>query len=289
MLLLLIITFLWSTGFIFAKGLIDLLPVSVVYTIRFGLSFLLFYLFFRKKIVITRSTFKAGLLIGTVNAAAMLLMFIGLQYTTASNSAFLTSIFVVVLPFLELHFYRKKPGLLVWLGVLVASSGVYLMAVSGGESLSVNIGDILTLICGIIFAYQIFFITHYTKKENTYGLIAMQFGVNTLAGLLLFIFYDVAVKGGLPDCTALLSLKVIGILIAFALTATLIPFAVQFHIQKKVSASIAGLAYVSEPVFAVILAILILNEMPTPQQWLGIALIMLSLVAAHFSYKHEDV
>ena len=117
----------------------------------------------------------------------------------------------------------------------------------------------------------------------------MQFGVNTLAGLLLFIFYDVAVKGGLPDCTALLSLKVIGILIAFALTATLIPFAVQFHIQKKVSASIAGLAYVSEPVFAVILAILILNEMPTPQQWLGIALIMLSLVAAHFSYKHEDV
>lgn len=288
MLLLLFVTFLWSTGFIFAKGLIDVLPVSVVYIIRFGISFLLFYLFYRKKIVISRSTFKAGLLIGSVNAAAMILMFLGLQYTTASNSAFITSIFVVVLPFLELHFYHKKPGLLIWLGVAVATLGVYLMAVSGGGHFTVNIGDVLTLVCGIIFAYQIFFITHYTKKENTYGLIAMQFGVNTIAGILLFVFYDVLGKVGLPDCSALVSPKIIGILIAFAVTATLIPFAVQFHIQKKVSASVAGLAYVSEPVFAVTLAIIILKEMPTGQQWVGIALIMLSLVAAHFSYKHEE-
>ncbi len=285
MLLLLFVTFLWSTGFIFAKGLIDVLPVSVVYIVRFGISFVLFYALFRKKIIISRSTFKAGLLIGTVNAAAMILMFLGLQYTTASNSAFLTSIFVVILPFLELHFYHKKPGALIWAGVAIATAGVYLMAVSGGETFSINIGDILTLICGIIFAYQIFFITHYTKKENTYGLIAMQFGVNTIAGILLFVFYDLIAKGVVPDCSALLSPKIIGILVAFALTATLIPFAVQFHIQKKVSASIAGLAYVSEPVFAVILAILILKEMPTGQQWIGISLIMASLVAAHFSYK----
>ena len=285
MALLLFITFLWSTGFIFAKALIDTLPVSVVFTIRFGLSLAMFYALFRKKIVINRSTFKAGLLIGSVNAVAMILLFIGLQFTTASNSAFLTSVFIVVLPFLELRYYHQKPTALIGIGVLLACAGIYLMAVAAGSGFVINTGDLLTVLCGVIFAYQIFFITHYSAKENTYGLITMQFGVNTIAGFLLFLGYDIIGKGFVPNMVALAEPKIIAALVAFAILATFIPFALQFKVQKLVSASVAGLAYVSEPVFAVILAILILHEMPSSRQWWGIGLIMASLVAAHYSFK----
>lgn len=266
--LLFVITFLWGSTFIFSKVVLPHFSPAFILFIRFFVSALLFFLVFHKQIRLDKKVIRAGLFIGLANGAAMFLQLIGLQFTTATNSGFITSVYIVFVPILEYLGWKKRISRTIPVSILLSLGGIYLLS-TGGALLHLNRGDILTLFCGAVFALQIYLISYYGRFYDTFTLVFMQFVVTFVMGLATALFQGAVVRG-----TDYLRWDVIGALAVLTLFGTFIPFAMQFFIQKRISPTVAGIIYLSEPVFATLLAFLILGERLATLQLGGIFLIL---------------
>ncbi len=270
--LLFVITFLWGSTFIFSKVVLPHFSPAFILFVRFFVSALLLFLLFGRQITLDRKVIRAGLFIGLANGAAMFLQLIGLQYTTATNSGFITSVYIVFVPILEYLGWKKKISRTIPLSILLSLGGIYLLS-TGGALLHLNRGDILTVFCGVIFALQIYLISYYGRFYDTFSLVFMQFAVTFLLGLVMILF-----QGGIVRGTDFLRWDVMGALAFLTVFGTFIPFAMQFFIQKRISPTVAGIIYLSEPVFATLLAFLILGERLVLLQWGGIVLILAGIL-----------
>jgi len=266
--LLFVITFLWGSTFIFSKVVLPHFSPAFILFIRFFVSAILFFLLFHKHIKLEKKVVRVGLFIGLANGTAMFFQLIGLQFTTAINSGFITSIYIVFVPILEYLGWKKRLKRSIPISILLSLGGIYLLS-TGGAILHLNRGDILTVFCGITFALQIYLISYYGRFYDTFTLVFIQFVVTFIMGLATILF-----QGGIVRGADYLQWDVIGALAILTVLGTFIPFAMQFFIQKKISPTVAGIIYLSEPVFATILAFLILGERLVTLQWGGIFLIL---------------
>ncbi len=282
---LIIINLLWASTFIFGKILLETFSVSFLISFRFILAGLVFGMLFRKKIHFSKRIIRNGSVIGGINGLSMLLQIIGLQYTTASNSGFLTATYVLFLPFIEMFLWKKKITPRVYASVIIAFTGVFLLSVADINSISFNKGDLYTIGCGLTFAFQIFFISHYTKKENIYSLLFVQFIVSGIIGLAYMLF-EAHAFGIVPDIASALSPKLGSYLLFLAVFATFVPFSLQFYVQNKIGPTIAALAYLLEPVFTVILAVILLSEPFGIQTAVGITLILSGIILVNSGIKN---
>lgn len=283
--ILVIINLLWASTFIFGKILLDSFSVAFLISIRFLLAGIIFSVIFRKKIHLNKRVIRNGTIIGAANGLAMLFQVIGLQYTTASNSGFITATYVLFLPFIELFLWKKKITAKVYSSVIMAFFGVILLSVTDFNAISFNKGDLWTLGCGFTFAFQIFFISHYTREENIFSLVSVQFIVSGIMGLLYMIF-EVFALDIVPDLSAVLEPRLAFYLFFLAVFATFVPFSLQFYVQKKIGPTIAALGYLLEPVFTVILAVLILSESFGIQTAMGITLILSGIILVNYGKKN---
>jgi len=276
--LLFIISAFWGSTFIFCKILLEDygIPISMIVAFRFTIACLIFTLLFFKRIKFTRRVVKNGSIIALINAIALVVQLAGLQYTTATNSAFITTTYIIFLPIIEYFFWKTKMVKTAIWGILFSLAGVYLLSFPDLAAFSVNPGDLITLFCGFLYAFQIFFISHYSKDENIYTLVFLQFGITALAGWLYLgsemVFMDKTIPFGMIANAGFLKN-----MITLAIVGTFIPFALQFYVQKRVTPTVAGVAYLLEPVFAVILASIMLNEQLTMQSAGGMLLIFCGL------------
>lgn len=159
------ITIIWGSSFILMKNLLDYTPVFAYLALRFLLASLILCLMFLKRLKnITAGALKKGILVGLTVFGGMSFQVVGLQYTTASNSGFITGMNVVLVPVLSALCLKKKPPLLAVVGVFAAAAGLFFL--SGGPQLQFNFGDLLTLFCAICFALQIIFIDDAASKED---------------------------------------------------------------------------------------------------------------------------
>ncbi|MBN2789134.1 MAG: DMT family transporter [Candidatus Delongbacteria bacterium] len=286
LILLVIINLLWASTFIFGKVLlVDYeLPVSFIISFRFLLAGITVGIFFKKKITLNRNNIIKGSIIGSINGLAMIFQLVGLQYTTASNSGFLTATYILFLPFVEKLFWRNKIRAIVLFSVATAFIGVYLLSVSDIGSFSFNIGDIYTIACGLTFAFQIMFISHFTKEKNMFSLIFVQFIASAVLGFG-YLGYEIFVFGRSIDLDTVFDPIVILTLVFLAVFATFIPFSLQFYIQKRIQPTIAGLGYLMEPVFTVILAVIFLSEGFGWQTFFGVLLILTGIIMVNIKKK----
>jgi len=276
--LLFIISAFWGSTFIFCKILLEdyHIPISMIVAFRFSIAWIIFSLLFFKRVKFNKKVVKNGTIIALINAVALVVQLVGLQYTTATNSAFITTTYILFLPVIEYFFWKTKIACLAVWGILLSLAGVYLLSFPDLTAFSINPGDVITIFCGLLYAFQIFFISHYSKDENIYSLVFLQFGLTALTGWIylatdiLFLhkpmpFEVIANPGFLKN---IITLSVLG---------TFIPFALQFYVQKRVAPTVAGVAYLLEPVFAVILAAMMLGEKLTMQSGFGMLLIFCGL------------
>ena len=104
--------------------------------------------------------------------AAFALQIIGLQYTTPSKNAFLTALNVVMVPFIAFLVLRKRVG---WRGVLGACLSVVGVAVlSLNGNMTLGLGDALSLLCAVGFAFQIFFTGLFVQRYRATVLNCVQ-------------------------------------------------------------------------------------------------------------------
>ncbi len=139
----------------------------------------------------------AGIICGTFLCIATTLQTMGMIYTSPGKSGFLTALYMVIVPVIGL-FSGKKPSPVIWLSVLIALGGLYLMCMD--SSLEINIGDLLTILCAFVFAGHILAIDHFAPKVDGVKLACLQFFVCGLWNLIWMFLFEEPELGPILDC-----------------------------------------------------------------------------------------
>ena len=229
---------------------------------------------------LTRGDVARGALVGLLLFGAYIVQTTGLQYTTAGKNAFLTTVYVLLVPFgcaLLFHQKLQKSNLIAAVMMLV---GIGLLSLDG-QGGGLNPGDILTLICGFLFAGHIIAVEQCQKKTNTYALIVLQFAFCALyAGLYNRIF-----ERGMPLAFTPGS---IGGLLYIAVFSTTIGMSLQNIGQSMAPASHAVILLSLESVFGVLFSCLLLGEKVTLQMGVGFAIIFAALLVSELAPGKKD-
>jgi drug/metabolite transporter (DMT)-like permease len=266
---------IWGSTFIMVKNSLDSLnPVTLV-AYRFLLAALLMgmYLILQRQPLFRN--FIPGLILGIIQMFLYIPQTIGLQFTTAANSGFITGLFVAFVPPLSLLIPKQKPRPAQWAAVAVSLLGLWL--VTGGV-LSVNRGDLFTLSAAFTYALHVMLTDRYAKGiSNHLQLVFQQFLVVGLLSLLILVVFDLPLS--IPN------LKAGGVIVFLGIFPTLSAYLVQIKAQVIASPIRVSLIFALEPVFAAIFAWTVGGEPFKPLNALGGLLIFLAVVLStvHFS------
>ena len=153
---LVLVTIIWGGGFTASDIALESMTPFQIMTVRFFLAAILMGLISIRSLKgMKKEEIRAGILMGIALFAAFALQIVGLQYTTPSKNAFLTALNVVIVPFIAFLILKKKISPKGILGAVMSVIGVALLSLKGDFSL--GLGDGLTLLCAVGFAFQIFF------------------------------------------------------------------------------------------------------------------------------------
>lgn len=204
-----------------------------------------------------------GGVLGIVLFIACALQQIGIGYTSAAKSGFITALYIVMIPVISL-FMGKSVGRRVWIGVVVALIGLCLLCLK--EDLSVNIGDLITLGCAFVFSFHIIIIDRYAGDMNSVLLSAIQFIVSAAAALpFMLIAEETSLEGILACWTSIVYAAVFSGAIGYTL---------QFVGQKCTEPTLASLVLCLESVFAALGGWLILGQGLSGREMIGCVLML---------------
>ncbi|MBQ8355206.1 MAG: DMT family transporter [Oscillospiraceae bacterium] len=221
-----------------------------------------------------KGLWKTGILCGLALFAAQSLQQVGLLYTEPGKAGFITAMYIVLVPVLGL-FLGKKCGIRVWLSVLLAVGGLYLLSCVGVAS--VNLGDILILISAGAFAVQIVLIDVLAQELDGIRLNCIQFMVVTVLSALAAAFTEAPTWQGVMDCA--LPLLYAGVL------SSGVAFTLQILGQQHLPPAPASLIMSLESVFAVLAGWVLLHQTLRPIEALGCALVFLAVILSQSKSK----
>lgn len=275
-LVLLSITLIWGASFTLMKNVLDHIPSFAYLSLRFIIAASILSIIYHKRM--TKLKFKTvlyGCIIGLMLFGGMALQVSGLYFTTASNSAFITGLNVMIVPVMSAAALKKNPGLFSIIGVFLAFGGLFFL--SGGLEFHFNIGDFLTLLCAFCWSFQIIFIDKFTNREDSVQLAVVQI---TFAALLnSAVWMGMNYEPIAMDWTVIITLLITGVL------GTAFAFAGQTIAQRYTSPTRTALILTAEPVFGAVFALLIPNSQGVTETLklntvLGCALILAGMLIA---------
>jgi len=265
-LILFFIAVIWAGTFVIIKITLTELPPFYFLTLRFLTASVLFFLLVFKKLTHTnRKEIEAGLILGILLFAGFASQTSGLVYTTASNSALITGVNLLIVPFAQYFIIKRKVGLENWIGVAVVLIGLYLLtnpAVNG-----FNKGDLITLICAFAWAFYIIYLDVFSRKHNLYVLVLTQFITVTLFSFSFALAFENA------GDIIISSISILGLLYT-GILATLLATFLGNKYQKDTSPIRAALIFTIEQPAAVILAIIFLKDKFILLQLVGVLLMI---------------
>ncbi len=288
---LLFITIIWGATFVIIKGALSEITPMLFIAVRFTLAaVLLFPFFFRSVLNSSKETIKDGLILGVIYFLGFATQTIGLQYTTATKSAFITGTFVLFTPIFQLIFEKKIPGKGNLIGILFVILGLIFLSSKGENALDVfseigsgfNIGDFFTLICAVFFAMYLVYLDISSKKHDYKPLVFIQISLTGLLGIISALFVSAT---GLQAEKLIINSSLIFAIIYTSVFATIIASTIQTKFQKVVTPTKAGIILSFEPIFSAIFAFFILTEKISNFAALGCALIFLGLLVAEIFDK----
>ena len=221
-----------------------------------------------------KGLWKTGILCGLALFAAQSLQQVGLLYTEPGKAGFITAMYIVLVPVLGL-FLGKKCGIRVWISVLLAVGGLYLLSCVGVAS--VNLGDILILISAGAFAVQIVLIDVLAQELDGIRLNCIQFMVVTVLSALAAAVTETPTWQGVMDCA--LPLLYAGVL------SSGVAFTLQILGQQHLPPAPASLIMSLESVFAVLAGWVLLHQTLRPIEALGCALVFLAVILSQSKSK----
>ncbi|MDH5655510.1 MAG: DMT family transporter [Spirochaetia bacterium] len=271
-------TILWGATFVVLKvSLLQISPLLLV-AVRFGMAalFLTPFILIRNPAKAFSALTEKGILkhsfyLSLMMTAGFGFQTAGLQYTTASRSAFITELLILFTPVFQYFTVRKLPGIGNYLGMILILPGMYLLTSFGDNEL--NIGDALTFFCALGFAMYITYLDYFSRLYDEINFLYWQLIFTAIiAGILAFFTEEPVFEIELNSLLSLLYLSLAGTLVAVYW---------QIRYQKHTTPVQAGILYSLEPVFATIFAVIFLSESPDLYFFSGAGLILAGVILSH--------
>ncbi|MDO5001926.1 MAG: DMT family transporter [Eubacteriales bacterium] len=261
---------IWGTSFVMVKNMFTSIGVLWMMSIRFLLATALLMLLSWKKLKhMDKETLKGSVLMGVCLAAAYIFQNYGLVYTTPGKNAFLTTTYCMLVPFMAWGIYRRRPGGVDIAAAVLCVAGIGFVCLDRGFR-DVNLGDMLTLCCGVFYALQLIMLEHYGPGNDALAITAVEFAVGTVifwAGALLFESAPAKIESGIWWNIAYLTVM-----------CTAVCYYLQTWGMKYTPSAQGAVIQTFEAVFGVLFSVLLYGEPLTPRLIIGFALIFFSVV-----------
>ena len=264
------VAFLWGTTFIIVKNSLNDASTFVFLSLRFTMAAALLALALRGRLHRKGpADWRGGLLCGVFLFLGCALQTAGLRLTSASNSAFITGLYVVLVPLLGSLVNKSKPRPVEIAGAVAALVGTGLMT-SVELGLHFNTGDLLTAACALAFAGHIMAVAHYSRTIDYERLSLYQVG-----GVALFSWIGASL---VEPARVVWSGRLWFGLLSTAVFATALSFLLYTWAQKHTTAARSALIFALEPVFAGLTAWVVASEAWSARSLAGAALILAGIV-----------
>lgn len=274
---LLLAAIIWGFAFVVVKNSLDYIPPTYMLAFRFTIASVVLGLIFLKKLMyLSKKIVREGAIVGFFLFISYFFQTVGIQYTTAGKNAFLTTIYVIIVPFLYWIFKKKRPDMYCMGAAVLAIAGIGLLSLQ--SDLSINIGDVLTLICGVGYSFHIICIDRYTDDCDPVVLTILQLGFAALFSWILAPFMD----GGFPaqafEPSAVMGMLYLGLL------STMLAFLLQNLCQKYTSPDTASVLLSFESVFGALFSVIFLHEILSPKMLVGCVLLFIAVIMSETKF-----
>lgn len=287
--LLLLTSLIWGTAFVAQGAVADVLGAFTFTGIRtlIGAMIMVPVYFIMKRISpeeAKRTTDRAGLrstLLGGLICGVFMLLGSALQQlgitkyaliygtTAVGKAGFITALYVIFVPILGL-FIKRKAGLKIWISVIIALVGLYLLCVK--EGFFIDVPDIYLLLCAFAFAFYILFVDHFAPTINIYLFSVIQLATCGLISLVIALIFEPVVWADVISMWfPILYTGIFSSAVAYTLEAVA---------QKDVKPAVASLLFCLEAVFAALAGWLILNESMAGTEIVGCVLMFTAVLIA---------
>jgi len=260
---LLVASFVFGATFVVVKSAIERIPPISFVAWRFLLGALVLSVFAIPK---GKLIWMHGSVAGVALFAGYALQTAGLAQTSASNSALITGLYVVITPFLAALFAKRNPG--VWSVGAAALAFVGLVLLTDTDGFRLEQGDLLTLGCAIAFAFHIVALSRLARHHPVVPFTTVQLAVTSFLAFGLSMLLEVQ---NIPPPS------VWGALLITGLGASAGCFVLQIWSQTIVGATTAAVVLAAEPAFAVATAWIVLGERLSVGGWVGAGVILVAI------------
>ncbi len=265
-------TLIWGSSFVVMKDTLDDVKPLMLLAARFAIASAVLSLVciprFKK---LDSATLGHGALMGLLLGSAYILQTYGLVWTTPGKNAFLTTFYVVLVPFMYWATDRKRPDAYNIAAAVLCVAGVGFLSLAPDEGTGINFGDLLTLACGVLYGGHIVAVRRATDGGRDVMLLTWtQFltaAVICIAGTLIF-----EGRPGIPTGRPLWSIVYLG------LAATALGLFLQNWGQERVPPSPASVILSFEAVFGAAFSLALGYDEPKPRLFIGFALMFLAVI-----------
>jgi drug/metabolite transporter (DMT)-like permease len=270
------VAFIWGISFVIAKRALSDISVLLYLSLRFTLATAVMTFTYRRQIAggFTKMQWVAGLATGAFLMGGFILQTVGLAYTTPAKNAFLTGLYIVLVPFFSSLVYRSAPRVVEGLGVLVAAMGMYFLSVPG-DGFRIALGDSLTIACAAVYALHIITLGYFAPRTGYVSISLLQV---TTACLIAWVSYGVWVIGTNAPITVRWTPQVLTAIVVGGLFCTALAFTVQSWAQQFTTTTRAALLMSLELVFAWIASYLFEGEVLSMRSATGAIMILAGIL-----------
>ncbi len=292
--ILIIAAFIWGMAFVAQSTAVNLVPPFAINAFRSVIAAVVLFIFWfftgkreDKSFFPTdkkgkKTFFAAALLCGFCLAVSVNLQQFGLSaypkgVASEARAAFLTALYVILVPIASV-FLRKRVSLLVWLGVIIATVGVYLLCFSGGWN-GIYLGDVLIFLCAISFTTHIMAVDKYVGFTGGVRLSVLQFSVVAILSALLSLIFEIEQLNFSNIAAAMPQILYLGIM------SSGVAYTLQIVGQKYAEPSVASISMSLESVFGALGGWVLLGNGLQPKELIGCALVFVAIVIAQLPAK----
>ena len=269
---------IWGTAFVAQSvgNIMGPFTFNCLRSLLGGLVLIPFIKYFYKGIKPDITTIKGGICCGLCLFAASNLQQYGLLYTSPGKAGFITAGYILIVPILGL-FVGKRISARIAAAVVAALVGLYLLCIPVGEGMSINQGDMLCMVCALVFSLHIITIDHFAPKAEGVKMACIQFLVcSALSAVLMLLFEEPDPKNIAEGIIPLIYAGVFSSGVAYTL---------QIVGQPGVNPTIASLILSLESCIAVIAGWLILGEGMNTREVTGCIIMFAAIIITQFPQK----
>lgn len=223
-----------------------------------------------------KTLLAGGVSCGVILCLASNMQQIGIQYTSVGKAGFITALYIVIVPILGI-FFKRRCGIRVWISVVIALAGFYLLCMVGGFSL--ERGDVYLLICAVLFSFHILTIDHFSPMVDGVKMSCIQFFTCGILSGIAMLLTETPSLGNIFEAWA-------PILYAGVLSSG-VAYTLQIVGQKNYNPTIATLLLSLESVFSVLTGWIVLNQRLTGRELFGCVLIFIAVVLAQLPEREK--